>query len=184
VKGFEENSAVFAPNARSAQESAEEKHLGVLSETEAEILTHSLESSADPGHALRTYLKTHRLTCVATDRNVLNLPGIGKSMTFQLIGYTPKGHRILRFDHDPTRRHSPIIHRIGKVDIVENRTVASYLRRLVKLGENPEDYATIWNYTRSQTERRFPLYRYPELPFEESSFEELFKAAPYADPED
>ncbi len=181
VKGFEENSAVFAPNARSVQERAEEKSLAVLPETEAEILTYSLESAQNPGVALRTYLKMHRLSCVATDRNVLNLPGIGKSMTFQLVGYTPKGHRILQFDHDPTRRHSPIIHRIGKVNIVENRTVASYLRQLVKMGENPEDYATIWNYTQSQTEHRFPLYRYPELPFEESSFEELLKYAPFSE---
>lgn len=180
VKGFEENSAVFAPNARSVQERAEEKSLAVLPETEAEILTYSLESAQNPGVAMRTYLKMHRLSCVATDRNVLNLPGIGKSMTFQLVGYTPKGHRILQFDHDPTRRHSPIIHRIGKVNIVENRTVASYLRQLVKMGENPEDYATIWNYTQSQTEHRFPLYRYPELPFEESSFEELLKYAPFS----
>lgn len=181
VKGFEENSAVFAPNARSVQERAEEKSLAVLPETEAEILTYSLESAQNPGVAMRTYLKMHRLSCVATDRNVLNLPGIGKSMTFQLVGYTPKGHRILQFDHDPTRRHSPIIHRIGKVNIVENRTVASYLRQLVKMGENPEDYATIWNYTQSQTEHRFPLYRYPELPFEESSFEELLKYAPFSE---
>jgi len=183
VKGFEENSAVFAPNARSAQESAEEKHLAVLSDTEAEVLTHSLESAQNPGAVLRTYIKTNRLSCVATDRNVLNLPGIGKSMTFQLIGYSPKGHRILQFDHDPTRRHSPVINRIGKVNIVENRTVASYLRQLMKMGENPDDYATIWNYTSSQTESRFPLYRYPELPFEETSFEELLKSAPFSETE-
>ncbi len=181
VKGFEENSAVFAPNARSAQESAEEKQLAVLSATEAEVLSSSLECAPDPGAALRTYLKTNRLSCVATDRNVLNLPGIGKSMSFQLIGYTLKGHRILRFDHDPTRRHSPVIHRIGKVNIVESRTVASYLRQLVKLGENPEDYATIWYYTSSRTESRFPFYRYPDFPFAESPFQELLQQAPFAD---
>ncbi len=181
VKGFEENSAVFAPNARSVQESTEEKHLAVLSEVEAHVLAHSIEAASNPGNAIRTYLKTHRLSCVATDRNVLNLPGIGKSMTFQLIGYTAKGERILRFDHDPNRRHSPIIHRIGKVDIVESRTLASYLRQLIKLGENPEDYASIWYYTQSQTEPRFPLYRYPEFPFGETPFEELIRLAPYKD---
>jgi len=181
VKGFEENSAVFAPNARSVQERSEEKRLAVLSDTEAQVLAHSLECAPDPGAALRAYLKARRLSCVATDRNVLNLPGIGKSMTFELIGYTPRGHRILRFDHDPTRRHSPVIHRIGKVDIVESRTVASYLRQLVKLGENPDDYATIWYYTRSRTEPRFPLYRYPDFPFKESSFEDLLPSAPFAD---
>jgi len=179
VKGFEENSAVFAPNARSVQESAEEKKLAVLSDTEAKVLASSLESAPDPGAAFRTYLRTHRLPVVATDRNVLNLPAIGKSMTFKLIGYTPKGHRILRFDHDPNRRHSPVIDRIGKVDIVENRTIASYLRQLEKMGENSEDYATIWYYTQSQTEARFPYYHYPEFPFKTASFEELLSSAPF-----
>jgi len=104
-------------------------------------------------------------------------------MTFQLIGYTAKGERILRFDHDPNRRHSPIIHRIGKVNIVESRTIASYLRQLIQLGENPEDYASIWNYTHSQTEPRFPLYRYPEFSFGEPPFEELMRFAPFKDQE-
>jgi len=183
VKGFEENSAVFAPNARSAQESAEEKRLAVLSGTEAEVLAASLESSPDPGAALRSYLRTHRIPVVATDRNVLNLPAIGKSMTFNLIGYTPDGRRILRFDHDPTRRHSPVINRIGKVDIVENRSIASYLRQLEKMGEDPEDYATIWYYTRSSSEARFPFYRYPEFPFRTAPYDDLLASAPFADPE-
>jgi len=181
VKGFEENSAVYAPNARSAQECAEEKRLALLSDTEAEVLASSLESAPDAGAALRAYLRTHRLQAVATDRNVLNLPAIGKSMTFKLIGFTPKGHRILRFDHDPTRRHSPVIHRIGKVDIVENRSVASYMRQLVKLGEDPEDYATIWYYTQSQTESRFPFYRYPAFPFRLGSFEALPSSDPFSE---
>lgn len=181
VKGFEENSAVFAPNARSVQESTEEKRLAVLSETEAEILASSLESAPDPGEALRCYLHTHRLPAVAADRNVLNLPGIGKSMTFELIGLTANGQRILRFDHDATRRHSPIIHHIGKVDIVESRSIASYLRQLENLGEDPEDYATIWQYTQSQTESRFPTYRYPDFPFEIQSFEQLLSSAAFVD---
>jgi len=183
VKGFEENSAVFAPNARSVQERVEEKRLATLSDTEAEVLASSLQSSPDPGSALRTYLRTHRVSMIATDRNVLNLPAIGKSMTFQLVGYTPEGRRILRFDHDATRKHSPVINKIGKVDIVENRTIASYLRQLEKLGENPDDYATIWYYTESQTETRFPLYRYPDYPFGTPSFEELLSSAPFANPE-
>jgi lysine 2,3-aminomutase len=181
VKGFEENSAVFAPNARSAQESAEEKRFAILPDTEAEVLAASLENAPDPGAALRTYLRTHRLPVVATDRNVLNLPAIGKSMTFKLIGFTPQGHRILRFDHDPTRRHSPVIHRIGKVDIVESRSVASYLRQLEKLGEDPDDYATIWYYTQSRTESRFPLYRYPAFPFRMDSFEALLSSSPFSE---
>lgn len=182
VKGFEENRAVFAPNARSAQESAEEKRLAALTDLEAEVLASSIECAPDPGAAVRSYLRTHRLPVVATDRNVLNLPAIGKSMTYQVIGYTPTGQRILRFDHDPTRRHSPVIHRIGKVDIVENRSVASYLRQLEAMGEDLEDYATIWNYTQSRTESRFPIYRYPEFPFQLDSFEHLMERAAFSDP--
>ncbi|MDR0988080.1 MAG: KamA family protein [Prevotellaceae bacterium] len=101
----------------------------------------------------------------ATDRNVLNLPGIGKSMTFSWVGSLPDGRRILCFDHDRTRRHSPIIDSLGKVYIVENKSVAAYLRQLDGLGEETEEYATIWNYTTGQTQPRFSLYAYPEFPF-------------------
>jgi len=110
---------------------------------------------------------------------VLNLPAIGKSMTYHLIGYTPDGRRILRFDHDPNRLHSPVIHSIGKVDILESRSIASYLRQLQTLGEDPEDYATIWTYTSSQTEKRFPIYRYPDFPFSTDSFGNLLASAAF-----
>ncbi len=180
VKGFEENSAVFAPNARSAQESAEEKKYALLSETEAEVLAASLMSAPDSGAAYRRYLQTHKLPVVATDRNVLNLPAIGKSMTFRLVGYAPDGRRILQFDHDSNRLHSPVIHHIGKVNILESRSIASYLRQLSKMGENIEDYATIWSYTQSETERRFPIYRYPDFPFQMNTFENLLLSAAFA----
>lgn len=183
VKGFEENKAVFAPNARSVQESEEEKRFGILTETEANILATSLTSAPDPGAALRRYLRTQKRSVVATDRNVLNLPAIGKSMTFQLIGYTPDGRRILQFDHDVNRLHSPVIHRIGKVNIQESRSIASYLRQLQVMGEDPKDYATIWYYTQSQTERRFPLYRYPDFHFRMNTFEHLMSSAAFTYPE-
>jgi len=180
VKGFEENSAVFAPNARSVQESAEEKKYGVLSDTEADVLATSLMSASDPGAALRRYLRTHKRNVVATDRNVLNLPAIGKSMTFRLIGFTPDGRRILQFDHDSNRLHSPLIHSIGKVNILESRSVASYLRQLARMGEDTKDYATIWHYTQSQTEDRFPLYHYPDFHFQTDTFENLLSSAAFA----
>lgn len=175
VKGFEENSAVFAPNARSVQESAEEKRFAVLNDTESKILASSLTSTTDPGAALRRYLHTQKKSAVATDRNVLNLPAIGKSMTFQLIGFTPDGRRIHQFDHDENRLHSPVIHQIGKVNILENKSIASYLRQLKTFGEDPKDYATIWYYTQSKTEGRFPLYRYPEFPYRMDTFENLME---------
>jgi hypothetical protein len=96
---------------------------------------------------------------------VLNLPAIGKSMTFNLVGMTEDGKRILRFDHDGTRRHSPIINQLGQVYIVENKSIAAYLRQLRAMGEDVEDYASIWNYTEGKTESRFSLYEYPDFPF-------------------
>lgn len=59
-------------------------------------------------------------------------------MTFRLVGITAEGKRILRFDHDRTRRHSPIIDRMGEIYIVENKSVAAYLRQLEKMGEDAE----------------------------------------------
>lgn len=102
---------------------------------------------------------------VTTGRNVLNLPAIGKSMTFQVIGIDSDGRRILRFDHDRTRPHSPVIDRIGWVYIRENKSLAAYLRQLGALGENVEEYAGIWSYTRAETEKRSPVFEYPEFPF-------------------
>ena len=52
-------------------------------------------------------LKFADLPFLATDRNVLNLPGVGKSLTFRVIGITRYGRRILEFDHDATRRSQP-----------------------------------------------------------------------------
>ena len=43
--------------------------------------------------------------------------------------------------------------------------MAAYLRQLAKMGEDPEDYASIWNYTKGETETRFSLYEYPDFPF-------------------
>ena len=165
VKGFEENHAVFAPNSRSVQEQMEEKRFGKLSREDAHNLSVALETSQDPAACIRHFLKINHLPFLSTDRNVLNLPAIGKSMTFDMVGITPEGKRILRFGHDGTRRHSPIINRMGEVYIVENKSIASYLRQLQAMGEDVEEYATIWNYTEGKTESRFNLYEYPDFPF-------------------
>ncbi len=166
VKGFEENNAVFTPNSRSVQEQREEKRFGKLTKEDAHNLSVLLGTVHDPAACIRRFLKTHHLPFLATDRNVLNLPAIGKSMTFNMVGITPEGKRILRFDHDSTRRHSPIIDRLGQIYIVENKSIASYLRQLQAMGEDAEEYATIWNYTEGKTESRFSLYEYPDFPFQ------------------
>ena len=165
VKGFEENNAVFTPNSRSIQEEQEEKAFGKLTKEDAHNLSVLLERTHDPAACIRRFTKAHRLPFLATDRNVLNLPAIGKSMTFKTVGITPEGKRILRFEHDGTRRHSPIIDSIGAVYIVESKSIAAYLRQLQAMGEDTEDYASIWNYTEGKTEPRFSLYEYPDFPF-------------------
>ena len=165
VKGFEENRAVFTPNSRSMQEQVEETVYGRLTAGQASELDALLADGRDTAAKLRRFMRKYRLPFLATDRSVLNLPAIGKSMTFRLVGLTPEGRRILRFDHDRTRRHSPIIDRMGEIFIVESKSVAAYLRQIGKMGEDPEDYASIWAYTRGETEPRFGLYEYPGFDF-------------------
>lgn len=169
VKGFEENYASFVPNSRSLQEQHEEKVYGLLNDEQSTELYELLEKEENARELIRGFQKKHSLPFLATDRNVLNLPAIGKSMTFQLVGITPAGKRILRFEHDKTRRHSPIIDKMGEIYIVENKSIASYLRQLQKSGEDIEEYATIWQYTHGETESRFRLYEYPEFPFKVTS---------------
>lgn len=178
VKGFNENYAVFAPNSRSMQEQQEEKIYGQMTPEQAEELYKILETKvsagineekpkedADTAKQIRRFMRKHHLPFLATDRSVLNLPAIGKSMTFQLVGLTEEGKRILRFEHDGTRHHSPIIDQMGQIYIVENKSLAAYLRQLSKMGEDLEDYASIWSYTKGETEPRFSLYEYPDFPF-------------------
>lgn len=188
VKGFNENYAVFTPNSRSMQEQMEEKIYGRMTPEQAEELYKLLEIKTETNEdikngneksqatikkepkegtatLIRRFMKKHHLPFLATDRSVLNLPAIGKSMTFQLVGLTEDGKRILRFEHDGTRRHSPIIGKMGEIYIVENKSLAAYLRQLGKMGEDPEEYASIWNYTKGETEPRFSLYEYPDFSF-------------------
>lgn len=166
VKGFEENYAVFTPNSRSLQEQQEEKVLGKLSvDMEKEFLK-LLRTNKDRATAIQNFCNEHQIPFVATDRSVLNLPGIGKSMTFATIGMTQEGKRILEFDHDSTRKHSPIIHRMEKIYIKENKSLWQYILQLQEMGEKKEDYDSLWDYVEGETERRFPLYDYPDPGFQ------------------
>ena len=65
----------------------------------------------------------------------------------------------MRFDHDRTRRHSPIIDRVHEVYIRENKPVYRYLLQLQDMGEDMGEYETLWAYTEGETERRFPFFR-------------------------
>ena len=166
VKGFHENYAVFAPNSRSLQEQQEEKVFGLIPKEKQKELYRLIRYERPLGKKLSGFLKENRLLFAATDRSVLNLPAIGKSMTFQMVGLTTEGKRILKFDHDTGRRHSPIIDRMGEVYIVENKSVAAYLRQLQDMGEDVREYISIWNYSEGGTEPRFSIYEYPDYPFD------------------
>lgn len=166
VKGFSENYSMYAPNSRSIQEAKEEKVFGLLSEeNEKELLAVIRNKEELPENMLR-FLKKNHLPFIATDRNVLNLPAIGKSMTFTTIGITEEGKRILKFEHDAGRKHSPIIDKMGEVFIVENKSIAAYLSQLATFGEDIDEYASIWGYSEGVTEPRFKIYEYPSYDFE------------------
>ncbi len=165
VKGFNENFAVYTPNSRSMQEQTEEKKFGYLNDSQQDELEEilykhntSLEKSGSLATKITDFLKKYNLPFLATDRNVLNLPAIGKSMTFKTVGLTKEGKRILKFDHDNGRNHSKIIDKLGEIYIIENKSIATYLRQIVQLGENPRDYMSIWSYTKGETESRFKFY--------------------------
>jgi len=165
VKGYMENHSNFSPNARAVQEQLEEKVIGrVPKKHQAALKTFPMnaEQMQENIAALR---KETGLPFLATDRNVINLPGVGKSLTFRVIGITRYGRRILEFDHDQTRRHSPIIHDMGKVVIIESKSIREYLDQLRSIGENPGDYEELYGYSIGETEPRMPLYEYPDYDF-------------------
>ncbi|MFV0266121.1 MAG: hypothetical protein ACK5HT_03190, partial [Draconibacterium sp.] len=85
---------------------------------------------------------------------------------FRTIGITRYGRRILEFDHDRTRNHSPIIDTMGKVIIIESKSIAEYLNQLEEMGEDRDDYRRIYGYSIGQTEARMPMYEYPEYEYE------------------
>ncbi len=165
VKGYMENYFNFATNARAVQEQIEEKTFGTISDKNIERIK---EVSLDPHHMdenLTKMIHESGLPFLATDRNVLNLPGVGKSLTYRVIGITRYGRRVLEFDHDQTRVHSPIIHKMGKVIIIESKSISEYLRQIEEIGEDINEYESIWGYSIGETESRLPIYEYPEYDY-------------------
>jgi len=164
-KGYRENSFNFAPNSRSVQEGIEEKRIGVVPpEYRDMIRTFPLNAENMIENIEKLRNKTH-LPFLATDRNVLNLPGVGKSMTFRVIGLTYDGRRILEFDHDATRAHSPIIEKMGRITIIESKSIQEFLNQLEDMGEDISEYETIYGYSIGETEPRMPIYEYPVYEF-------------------
>ncbi len=166
VKGYMENSDSFATNARVVQEQIEEKTFGRVPEKLHDHLRElplETESIVERIAELRARAD---LPFLATDRNVLNLPGVGKSLSYRVIGITRYGRRILEFDHDATRAHSPILEKMGKVVIIESKSISEYLAQLEDMGEDPADYDGLFGYSMGETEPIMPLYEYPSLGFE------------------
>ncbi len=166
VKGYMENASQFATNARAVQEQIEEKRLGAIPEKFDDLIKefpHDAENMTKHIDHLRVKAN---LPFLSTDRNVLNLPGVGKSLTFRVIGITRYGRRILEFDHDATRNHSPIIHKMGKVPIIESKSIQKYLDQLEDMGENIEEYDNIFGYSIGETEHRIPIYDYPAYDYD------------------
>ncbi len=165
VKGYKENSHSFATNARAMQEQLEEKVLGEIKETYYDTIREFPLRAEKMVEHIDELRNTAKIPFLATDRNVLNLPGVGKSLTYRTIGITNDGRRILEFDHDATRNHSPIIHKMGKVIIIESKSMSQYLRQLDAMGEDIAEYQSVFGYSIGETEPRMPLYEYPEYEY-------------------
>jgi len=166
VKGFKENSANFSNNARAVQEIIEEKYIGRYPEAIDETINRLPRHAPQLVENIAAIREVLGIPFLATDRNVMNLPAVGKSLTFRTIGILNDGRRILEFDYDTNRRHSPIIDQIGRVKIIESKSIRSYLKQIEGYGEVEEEYRTIWGYSLSQTEPRSAIYQYSKYPFE------------------
>lgn len=166
VKGYLENKHNFATNERAIQEQMEEKFIGKIPQSRFNEVKRFANNASRLIMNINKIRKEEDIPFLATDRSVLNLPGVGKSLTFRVIGITRDGRRILEFDHDTTRAHSPVIEKMGKVVIIESKAIREYLNQLQVMGENPDEYETIWGYSFGTTEKRIPIFEYPEYEFE------------------
>ena len=181
VKGYMENQYAFATNARAVQEQIQEKVIGTVPEHREAEITACIDEPEQLAARIAALRREEDLPFIATDRTVLNLPGVGKSLTFRVIGITRYGRRILEFEHDATRQHSPVIDQMGHVIVIESKSISEYLQQLEQMGENLGDYDGIWGFSIGQTEPRFPMYEYPE-PTEATSEELTHFAMPEPEP--
>lgn len=166
VKGYMENYRNFATNARSVMEMTEEKYPGILNQNKLnEILDDLLYGKGNITEKIKKVREENDLPFIATDRNIVNLPGIGKSMTFRVVGLTRRGRRILEFEHDTARKHSPSVNEQGRIYIIESKPVIKYLEQIEKMGEEIEEYRSVWGYSLGVTEPRARIFEYPEFDF-------------------
>ena len=166
VKGYMENNFNFATNERAVQEQMEEKAFGKIPDKYQDVIRNFPEEAENMTENISDLMKKTQLPFLGTDRNVLNLPGVGKSLTFRTIGITRYGRRILEFELDHTRNHSPAMEDMDKVIIIESKSISEYLQQLEDIGEDTGDYESIWGYSIGETEQRSPLYDYVDYEFE------------------
>ena len=139
-----ENNFKFATNERAMQEQMEEKVFGRIPEEHYDQIREFPNNAEAITENMNALMAETSLPFLGTDRNVLNLPGVGKSLTFRTIGITRYGRRILEFELDHTRRHTPALKQMDKVIIIESKSISEYLRQLEDIGEDAADYQTIW----------------------------------------
>lgn len=147
VKGFKENRELFATNSRSTQEQIEESSIGLVAQRYHAALRPFMSDAPHMVESIDSIRKSDEIPFLATDRNTLNLPGVGKSNTYRTIGITDDGRRILQFEFDHTRPHSQVIEEMGAVIIIESKSIAHYLRQMEAMGEDISEYETIWGYS-------------------------------------
>jgi lysine 2,3-aminomutase len=168
VKGYMENNFNFATNERAVQEQIEEKIIGQIPRKYHSEIKDFPNDAGSIVENISELMNKSNLPFLGSDRNVLNLPGVGKSLTFRTIGITRYGRRILEFELDHTRNHSPVLKQMDKVIIIESKSISEYLRQLEEFGENIADYETIWGYSIGETEQRVPIFDYPDFSYKVS----------------
>ncbi|MCD4663803.1 MAG: hypothetical protein K8R68_00945, partial [Bacteroidales bacterium] len=55
---------------------------------------------------------------------------------------------------------------MGKVIIVESKSVSDYLEQLELMGEDIKEYENVWGYSIGESEARMPVYEYPEYKYQ------------------
>ena len=165
VKGYMENNFNFATIERAVQEQMEEKVFGKIPPEYYDKIREFPANAENIRENIRDLMQKTGLPFLGTDRSVLNLPAVGKSMTFRTIGITRYGRRILEFELDHTRNHSPVLKSMDRVIIIESKSVSEYLQQQDEMGEDVSEYESIWGYSIGETEPRMPIYQYPEYDF-------------------
>jgi len=167
VKGYMENYRNFSTNGRIMQEMIEEKYIGSIpAEYKSQIDERLLDDDKPVVERINTIRKDFNLPFLATDRNIVNLPGIGKSLSFRVVGLTRRGRRILEFGYDTARKHSPAVNESERVYIIESKPVKRYIEQVENMGEDAEEYNSIWGYSMGVTEERIKFFEYPSYDFD------------------